>query len=154
MPEVFHIIPASGRALAFFAGLGALLLGLVALFGYFAYASLSARFEVSEEGLRIRSAIYGRMIPTYALLPEQARVVDLRTERELQPNLRTNGIGMPGYNAGWFTLRRKGKALLFVTDPSRVVYVPTSEGYSVLLSVQRPEEFLEALRRSPGEVMY
>lgn len=94
MPEVFHIVPASGRALGFFTGLGALLLGLVALFGYFAYASLSARFEVSEQGLRIRSAVYGRTIPAAALFPEQARIVDLRTERDLQPNLRTNGIGM------------------------------------------------------------
>jgi hypothetical protein len=150
MPEVFHIVPASGRAVGFFTGLGVLLLGLVALFGYFAYASLSARFEVSEQGLHIRSALYGRTIPAAALVPEQAQIVDLRTEHDLQPNLRTNGIGMPGYSSGWFRLRQKGKALLFVTDPSRVVYLPTRDGYSVLLSVRRPEAFLQALHRSAG----
>lgn len=146
MPEVFHIVPASGRAMAFFTGLGAILLGLTGLFAYFGYASLAARFELSEEGLRIRSAVYGRTIPILELLPEEARIVDLRTDRELRPTVRTNGIGMPGYRAGWFRLRQKGKALLFITDPSRVVYLPTRNGYSLLLSVQDPEVFLQTLR--------
>jgi hypothetical protein len=66
---------------------------------------------------------------------------------ELQPTSRTNGIGMPGYSAGWFRLRGERRALLFVTDRSRVVYVPTREGYPVLVSVQRPAEFLESIRR-------
>jgi hypothetical protein len=146
MPEVFHIVPASGRALGAFAGIVALMLAMAAMFGYFALASRSARFELSTQGLAIRSAAYGRSLPASALLPEQATVVDLRSDRELQPTLRTNGIGMPGYAAGWFRLRKGEKALLFVTDPSRVVYLPTREGYSLLLSVTEPERFIEALR--------
>jgi hypothetical protein len=145
MQDVFYIVPASARTVGFFAVLGLLLLALVALFGYFAYASVAARFEVSEQGLRIRSAVYGRSLPTEALIPEEARIVDLR--RELQPTSRTNGIGMPGYSAGWFRLRGHGRALLFVTDRSRVVYVPTRQGYPLLVSVQRPEEFLQSLQR-------
>jgi len=146
MPEVFHIVPASGRALGFFAGFGVLMLGMAAMFGYFAVASRTARFELSAQGLAIHSAPYGRTLPASALLPEQATLVDLRSDRELQPTLRTNGIGLPGYAAGWFRLRKGEKALLFVTDPSRVVYLPTREGYSVLLSVAEPERFIEALR--------
>jgi hypothetical protein len=145
MQDVFYIVPASARTVGFFAVLGLLLLALVALFGYFAYASVAARFEVSEQGLRIRSAVYGRSLPTEALIPEEARIVDLR--RELQPTSRTNGIGMPGYSAGWFRLRGHGRALLFVTDRRRVVYVPTRQGYPLLVSVQRPEEFLQSLQR-------
>jgi len=149
MPEVFHIVPASGRAMGYFTLFAVLMLGMAAMFGYFALASRSAQFELSANGLAIRSAVYGRTLAASALLPEQATVVDLRSDRELQPTLRTNGIGMPGYAAGWFRLRKGEKALLFVTDPSRVVYLPTREGYSVLLSVTEPERFIEALKAAP-----
>lgn len=149
MPEVFQIVPASGRTMGYFAAIALLMLGMAAMFGYFALASRSARFELSSQGLAIRSAAYGRTLPASALIPEQATVVDLRTNRELQPTLRTNGIGMPGYAAGWFRLRKGEKALLFVTDPSRVIYLPTREGYSVLMSVTEPERFIEALRAAP-----
>ena len=57
---------------------------------------------------------------------------------------------MPGYRSGWFRLRDGEKALLYVTDPTRVVYVPTTEGYSVLLSVAEPDVFLSSLRRATG----
>jgi hypothetical protein len=142
MQEVFYIEPASGRSMWFFA---VILVPLLLLFGWFAYASRQARFELRDDGLRIRSAVYGRTIPAHSLVVEDARIVDLR--RELQPTLRTNGIGMPGYSAGWFRLRGESRALLFVTDRSRVVYLPTREGWPVLLSVQEPEAFLEALRQ-------
>jgi hypothetical protein len=148
MHEVFYIVPASSRALGFLVGLGILLLAVVALFGCFAYASRAARFEISDQGLRIRSAVYGRTIPAQALVPEEARIVDLR--HELQPTFRTNGIGLPGYAAGWFRVRGEGRALLFVTDRSRVVYLPTRDGYPVLLSVQEPENFLQAVQRATG----
>ena len=66
------------------------------------------------------------------------------------PRWKTNGVGLPGYQAGWFRLRRGGKALLFVTDRTRVVFVPTNEGYSVLLSVPDPDVFLRTLRAAAG----
>lgn len=37
------------------------------------------------------------------------------------------------------------RALLFVTDYEKVVYIPTTEGYSLLLSVDQPEEFIRAV---------
>jgi hypothetical protein len=37
--------------------------------------------------------------------------------------------------------------LLFVTDNSSVVYIPTTEGYSVLLSVREAEEFAELIKQ-------
>jgi hypothetical protein len=36
--------------------------------------------------------------------------------------------------------------LAFLTDPARVVYVPTRAGYGLLLSVDDPPGFLAALR--------
>jgi hypothetical protein len=39
-----------------------------------------------------------------------------------------------------------------VTDPTRVAYVPTSNGYAVLVSVADPAAFLASLRKAiqPG----
>jgi len=34
------------------------------------------------------------------------------------------------------------RVLLFVTDRTKIVYIPTKDGYSVLLSPKHPEEML------------
>jgi len=110
--------------------------------GFIGYWSRNTKFELTDGGLQIRGEIYRRFIPKSSLVREDAKMLDLNAEREYQPRLRTNGIGLPGYNAGWFKLRNGKKALLFITDPSRVVYIPSKEGYAVLLSTSQPEEFL------------
>ena len=150
MSDVFTIAPASAKPLWVLAAIGALLVSLLLAFGYFAYASRATRFELSASGLAIRRTAYGRKLPWSSLDVERARVVDLRSTPELQPTRRTNGIGLPGYQAGWFRLRERGRGLLFVTDPSRVVEVPTREGYTLLLSVREPEAFVDAIRKAAG----
>lgn len=147
MLEVFPIAPAGGRTLWFFAVLGGLMLALALLFAWFAYASVSARFEVADTALRVRSAVYGRAIPAHALQVDEARVVNLAEERELQLSLRTNGIGMPGYSAGWFRMRGGGRALVFLTRRDGVVHIPTREGYDILLSPREPEALLASLQQ-------
>ena len=146
MTEAFTIVPAPPKALWALAAIAALLLAVLALFAFFAYSGRATQFVVSADGLAIRRTLYGRTIPWPSLAVAQARVVDLRETSELRPTLRTNGVGLPGYRAGWFRLRERGRALLFVTDPSRVVALPTREGYTLLLSVRRPEAFLAAVR--------
>jgi hypothetical protein len=56
------------------------------------------------------------------------------------------GTAFPSYRAGWFRLRNGEKALLYLTDSRRAVYVPTTRGYSLLFSPQQPERFVERLR--------
>ncbi len=149
MSEIFYMIPASTKALW--------LIGVVLLFalpiplvllGYSMYAADHTRFEVSQQGLRISGdMLYGRFIPATALMLEQAKVLDLSREKSYQPKYKTNGMGLPGYKSGWFKLRNGEKALMFVTDPARVVYIPTNKGYATMLSVAHPEIFLQSLRR-------
>src|SRR4051812_8979518 len=147
MKHVFPIIPASGGPFWLFGVLAAFLLALLFLFAYLAYSSRNVRFEISAEGLRIKGDIYGRTIPARALVADKAKLLDLSKEKEYQLGWRTNGAGLPGYKSGWFRLRNGEKGLVFVTDTSRVVYLPTREGYSVLLSVARPSDFIQALRQ-------
>lgn len=151
MSDVFQLVPASDKTLWVLGGIALLLIGLLCLLGYLAYSSRHVRFEISPEGLTISDRLYGRTISAESLVVEEARRVDLRGVSEYRLRIRTNGVGLPGYRAGWFRLRSGEKALVFVTDLEQVVYVPTREGYSVLLSVVAPEEFLEALTSAVAE---
>jgi hypothetical protein len=147
MTEVFQMVPAPGRAFGVIAAIGVLLLALVALFAVVAWGGRTTRFQVTDDGLRIRSPIYGRTVPFDDIIPGSIRVADLRTDRELQPTLRTNGLGLPGYSAGWFRLRGGRRALLFVTVREQVVHFETRGGHAVQLSAQAPDELTRALSR-------
>ena len=145
MSEIFQLVPASDKTLWVLGGISFLLIGLLCLFGYLAYSSRHTRFEISPEGLSISGGLHGRTISAESLIVEEATRVDLSGDSEYRLRTRTNGTGLPGFQAGWFRLQNGEKALVFVTDLERVVYIPTKEGYSVLLSVVAPEGFLEAL---------
>ncbi len=128
----------------------ALLLPVLVILLYLVFAPRLVKFEVSPEGLRIRGEIYGRLIPATDLDLEHARPVDLTADPDRRLGRRTNGIGMPGYASGWFRLKNGENSLVFVTDKTRVAYIPTRQGYSVLVSVERPHEFLSVLRLAAG----
>jgi hypothetical protein len=146
MTQVFPMIPAPGRSLLFLAAAVLLLAAVLALLAYVAYSARSTRFEVSPDGLRIAGDLYRRTIPIEQLRLDEARVLDLGREEGLRPRFRTFGTGLPGYRSGWYRLRNRQKALLYVTDPGRVVYIPTTEGYALMLSVVQPDSMLAALR--------
>lgn len=151
--ESFAIVPSASRALWIFVGVMLLILIVVAIMLIAtAVGSRTSRFELSDAGLRLRGDLYSRLIPATALRGGAARIVDLARTPEMEPRRRTVGTAMPGYRAGWFRLRNGEKALLYLTDTHCAVYVPTREGYSVLLSPQQPERFLERLRAvAPAE---
>lgn len=143
MNQIFPMVPASSKALWVIA---VILVPLVALLGYSAYASRNAQFEVSETGLRIHGGLYARTVPVESLVCDGARAVDLRSDASLKPGLRLNGVGLPGYHTGWYQLKNGEKALVYLTDPSAVAYVPTRDGYSLLLSVENVQAFLNSVR--------
>jgi hypothetical protein len=115
--------------------------------GFFVYQARNAVFSITELGLKIGPGFYGRLIPWDKIDAAGIRVINLNLEKQYQAKWRLNGAGLPGYSAGWFKLYNKEKALLFVTDASNVVYIPTLDNYSVLLSPQDADEMAEALRR-------
>ena len=145
MTEVFKIIPAPTKTLWAIGAFALLMVAMLCLMGYIAYSSRQVQFELSDTQLQIRGNFYGRRIPIASLVTEQAMPVELNRNSLYQPKIRTNGIGLPGYNSGWFKLKNGEKALLFVTEPQKVIYLPTTDGYSLLLSVQEPERFLQSL---------
>ncbi len=150
MRYVFPMVPAGTGAMWFLGAVSMLLLLLVALFGYIAWSSRHSQFTLSAEGLRVRGDLYGRLIPAADLIVAGARRLDLSAEPARHPVSRRLGTGLPGFASGWFRLRNGEKALIYLTDRSRVVYVPTRNGYALLLSVARPEEFVRRLQEVLG----
>jgi len=149
MKQIFHIVPAATGTFVTIWAILLIMLGLAAIFSWFAYAARNVRFEVSEAGLRISGGMYGRMIPKTEIV-RGARAVDLKTDRNLAFGMRTNGVGLPGYQAGWFRLQNGEKALAFVTDKQRVTYFRTTAGYSVLLSTDQPQQLAAAIDSIAG----
>ncbi len=144
--SVFPIAPAESRYLWFFLPIAAVLVGAMIILAVSLRGARDSTFEVFADSLRLRGDLYGRTIPRSQLLTDLARRVDFRMEPELLPKWKRVGTGLPGYQSGWFRLRNGEKALLYLTDRTRAVYVPTSAGYSLLLSPQDPDGFLAALR--------
>lgn len=145
MKESFAIVPASGLTIWVSVILLMLFALLVALFGWIVYSARNTVVEVEPDGLLVSGTLYGRRIPLESLRVDEARELNLERDAAYRLKWRTNGIGLPGYKAGWFRLRNGEKALAFITDARRILYVPTEEGYSVMLSVAEPRRILELL---------
>jgi hypothetical protein len=145
--ETFPMAPAASRALWIVPlFLVVVLVPVLVLVGGTLVGARAGRFEISPAGLALHGDWYGRTISSGQIRGQDAKRVDFATEPDLAPKWRTMGTGLPGYQAGWFRLRNGEKALLYLTDRSRAVYVPTTAGYSLLLSPADPERFLSAVR--------
>jgi hypothetical protein len=111
-------------------------------------SSRRTRFEVSPQGLQIHYPLYGRSFTRKELDLDAARMVNLEHEADLRPAWRTNGVGLVGFGAGWFRLKNKQKALIFLANHQPVVLLPTRQDFVLLLTPEHPESFLEALRHA------
>jgi len=144
--EVFPIVPAGAKPL-WFLGAICLVLGLViVMLAWVAWSSRNSRVEVTDESIRLVGDIWGRSIPLASLDLSAASVLLLDSSSDYRPVARTFGTGLPGYASGWLRLRNGERALAYLTSSERVVHIPTSDGYSLLLSVADPEALLAALR--------
>ena len=145
--EVFPISPASAKPLWFLAVICILLAVVLVALTYTAYSARHSRVEIDGDHLKLVGDFWGRAIPLKLLKLSEARIVDLDQAPEYYPKRRTWGTGLPGYASGWFRLHSGEKVLVYLTNRQRVVYVPTSVEYSLLLSVKEPERLVEALTR-------
>jgi Bacterial PH domain len=147
MKEIFPIAAASSNALLLLLPIVLILVAGLALVILTATSIGRGSVEVSTDSIRLRAPIYGRSIPMTSIMAEQAQIIDTTKEANLRPKWRTNGIGLPGYAAGWFKLQNGEKALVLMTDRHKVLYLPTREGYSVLVSAAEPERLLASIKK-------
>jgi hypothetical protein len=147
MKQVFEMIPPGNGVNWFFGALTLLFLGILILFLFMAWSAHHIRFELDAGTLRLRGDLWSRSIATSNLRLSEAQIVDAGSHPFYRPKRKTSGSALPGYYTGWFKLANGEKALLYLSDRRRAVYIPTTEGYSLLLSPQNPDAFLAALRR-------
>ena len=95
--------------------------------------------------LRIVAGLNRTRVPVSALLPAEARVVDLDTHPEYRLGIKTFGSSMPGYHAGHFRQRGGRKIFALVTDKHRVLALPERDGRLQLLSLDKPQALIDAL---------
>src|SRR5262245_17555210 len=93
----------------------------------------NVRFVVTEHALEIIAPLYGRTIARSKLKLDEARVVTLSEDPRLRLGRRRNGIGLPGVKLGWYKIESADKALVFVARGGTGLYVPTTEGYPLVL---------------------
>lgn len=112
-----------------------------------AAAFFRRRVALAGDVLDVRSTMYRRRVPVAQLRLDQAEVVDLQRDRRYGIRVKTNGYSMPGFYSGHFRLQGGGKGFALVTDRARVLALPVSDGSTLLLSVDRPQALLDALRK-------
>ncbi|PTA73623.1 MULTISPECIES: PH domain-containing protein [unclassified Stenotrophomonas] len=105
------------------------------------------RVEFDGTVLDVRSTMYRRRVPVAQLQLDRAEVVDLGRDRRYAIRFKTNGYSMPGFHSGHFRLQGGGKGFALVTDRSRVLVLPVRDGSTLLLSLERPQALLDALRK-------
>lgn len=148
--NVFPIVPATTKAWGFIIAICIVMVAVLALMVYIGYSSRHSQVIVEGDRIKLRGDLWGRTIPFNKLDVGRAQIMDLTKDSEYRPKWRTCGTGMPGYASGWFKLYNKEKALLYLTRRDNVVYIPTHDGYSLLLSVQEPDRFLTMLQQGGG----
>lgn len=108
------------------------------------------RIVLSDGVLDATATFYRRRLPVAALDLDKARIVNLDEHREWRPLFKTNGVGLPGLRAGWFRSRGFVKMFCLLTTRDRVLVLPELAGGVLLLSAERPQELLQALRETAG----
>lgn len=145
--QIFSIVPVASKVnYLILLPIFLLVMGLMIALLYAILSINQTSFEVTATDIKLNGFFYGRSIPRQELKTAQARIVNVKEDPQLSPKWRTNGLGLVGYSAGWFRLKSGEKALLFLSDPSRAVYIPTTNGYSLLLSPAQPEALLKSLQ--------
>ena len=110
-------------------------------------AMLKRRRITLEKGVLVVAAtFYTRKTSVAALDLAHARIANLDERTEFRPGLKSNGYGLPGFQAGHFRLRNRAKAFCLLTSQQRVLILPQQDGAFLLLSPEHPQALLEALR--------
>lgn len=104
------------------------------------------RVVLDGDTLRLSGGVNNHRVAAGELDLERAEVVDLTAPGAPKPAFKTLGTAMPGYRAGHFRMRDRSRAFLIVTDPKRVLHLRERGGRHLLLSLERPQALLDALR--------
>jgi len=144
--DIFAITPASSKPLWLLSIICVLLLLVLIALAFVAYASRNSSVEVNSAHIKLSGDFWGREISIDNLNVAALRVINLEQDLAYKPKWRTLGTGLPGYSSGWFKLRNGEKALVYLTRKNDVVYLPTTLGYALMLSLDETDAFIKKLK--------
>jgi len=104
------------------------------------------RVELQSAALAVTSSLYRCRIEAAELDLARARVVDLDEHTGLKPVLKRNGMSVPGYRSGWFSLRNRRRCFVATSDSTRLLWLPGRGRHDLLLDVADPNALLGRLR--------
>ena len=105
------------------------------------------RITLEQGVLVVAATFYTRKTPVAALDLAHARIANLDEHTDFRPGLKSNGYGLPGFQAGHFRLRNGAKAFCLLISQRRVLILPQQDGAFLLLSPEHPQALLDALRK-------
>lgn len=127
-----------------------IMVGVVALGGAIAFvidrAMRRHHIIVDANGIEVATTFYRRRLGWGELRLDEARVASLDEHTQLKPLMKSNGTELPGFRSGWFRLRNREKALVAMLRGPRITWVPTTQGYGLLLQPRNPQALLDHLR--------
>jgi hypothetical protein len=100
---------------------------------------------LTEKEIVIKSAFYGRKIPLENIMIDGIKRISLDENTDYNMAIRTNGTALPQFKSGWFRLKNREKALVFITDKNNVVLIPTKD-YLLLFSMDNIDEFIKKIK--------
>jgi hypothetical protein len=118
--------------------------GVAVLFAWFLIQQNRSSLTVDGETLTLSVPWYGRTVALSEVLIDQVRVLESH-EDDWSLRWRTNGIGLPQYQVGWFRTKG-GHRVLAARTQGPMILIPTTKGYSLVVSLSQALEFVEGLR--------
>lgn len=123
-------------------------LALVA--GLMMYSPGSPDVKVTRDTLAISDHFYPVTLQRANVDLAQVQVIDLKSNKDWRPTLRTNGFANLNYRSGWFRVSGGKTVRLYQASSPRLVLLPPRTGTYVLLEVKDPDGFVSDLRRQWG----
>jgi hypothetical protein len=102
--------------------------------------------EVTSTELVVKSAFYTAKISTSSIGPNLA-IVNAENFPGGGIAMRSNGIGLPNYQVGWFSLKN-GRSVFLVYTGGNALYIPTNTKFDLVLDVIDANTLLNKLKAS------
>ena len=94
--------------------------------------------ELDEHGCTIKAAWYSHHLSWQTIDWSNSGIMTEAQQRDKAPKWRTNGIGVPGYGAGWFSLIDKRSAFLALTDKAAPRLLLATPQLDIIVSTLNP----------------
>jgi len=122
-----------------------IVLPVAALFVWLLVRQSGSTLEVTEEVLMLNVPWYARRVAMADIDMDRVRLLSEAEAGGWQLKWRTNGIGFPGFQVGWFSSENREKVLAARTQ-GQAVLIPTTKGFTLLVSLEDPEAFVNRMR--------